>query len=39
MKRLVPVPAPERAGDGRPGVRGRPGLAALPPLSLYVHVP
>ncbi len=39
MKRLVPVPMPERAGDGRPGVRGKPGLAALPPLSLYVHVP
>lgn len=29
---------PER-NDGRPGVRGRPALAALPPLSLYVHVP
>lgn len=39
MKRLVPVPTPEREGDGRPGVRGKPGLVALPPLSLYVHVP
>lgn len=41
MKKLVPVPMPERTdeGDGRPGVRGRPGLVALPPLSLYVHVP
>ncbi|MDY0309839.1 MAG: radical SAM family heme chaperone HemW [Castellaniella sp.] len=39
MKRLIQVPLPERAGDGRPGVRGKPGLAALPPLSLYVHVP
>jgi len=29
---------PER-DDGRPGVRGKPGLVALPPLSLYVHVP
>ncbi|HUH41151.1 MAG TPA: radical SAM family heme chaperone HemW, partial [Castellaniella sp.] len=29
---------PER-NDGRPGVRGKPGLTALPPLSLYVHVP
>ncbi|MFA7437419.1 radical SAM family heme chaperone HemW [Castellaniella sp.] len=25
--------------DGRPGVRGRPGLVALPPLSVYIHVP
>ncbi|MFA5662678.1 radical SAM family heme chaperone HemW [Castellaniella sp.] len=24
---------------GRPGVRGRPGLVALPPLSVYIHVP
>lgn len=29
---------PER-NDGRPGVRGKPALVALPPLSLYVHVP
>ncbi len=29
---------PERDG-GRPGVRGKTALAALPPLSLYVHVP
>lgn len=33
------MPGDEAATDGRPGVRGRPGLAALPPLSLYVHVP
>lgn len=38
LKKLVPVPVPER-NDGRPGVRGRPGLTSLPPLSLYVHVP
>lgn len=25
--------------SGRPGVRGRPGLTSLPPLSLYVHMP
>ncbi|MER1968191.1 radical SAM family heme chaperone HemW [Castellaniella sp. GW247-6E4] len=29
---------PER-DDARPGVRGKPALVALPPLSLYVHVP
>lgn len=39
MKKLVRVPQPDRPGDGRPGVRGRQGLAALPPLSVYVHVP
>ncbi|HET8597969.1 MAG TPA: radical SAM family heme chaperone HemW [Castellaniella sp.] len=39
MKKLVRVPQPQAEGDGRPGVRGRPGLAALPPLSIYVHVP
>ncbi|MDN5843837.1 MAG: radical SAM family heme chaperone HemW [Alcaligenaceae bacterium] len=38
MKKLVPVPVSEEH-DGRPGVRGRPGLSSLPPLSLYVHVP
>ncbi|WP_323017433.1 radical SAM family heme chaperone HemW [Castellaniella sp.] len=39
MKKLVRVPQAEPEGDGRPGVRGRPGLAALPPLSIYIHVP
>lgn len=38
MKKLVAVPTPQQ-NDGRPGVRGRPGLTSLPPLSLYVHVP
>ncbi|WP_417276846.1 radical SAM family heme chaperone HemW [Castellaniella sp.] len=38
MKKLVPVPQKEEH-DGRPGVRGRPGLVALPPLSIYIHVP
>ncbi|MGB6155121.1 MAG: radical SAM protein, partial [Castellaniella sp.] len=38
MKKLVPVPQ-EEEHDGRPGVRGRPGLVALPPLSIYIHVP
>jgi oxygen-independent coproporphyrinogen-3 oxidase len=33
------MPGDEASNDGRPGVRGRPGLVALPPLSLYVHVP
>lgn len=39
MRKLVSVPMPDDADDGRPGVRGRPGLAALPPLALYIHVP
>ncbi|WP_322998221.1 radical SAM family heme chaperone HemW [Castellaniella sp.] len=39
MKKLVRVPQAESQGDGRPAVRGKPGLAALPPLSVYVHVP
>lgn len=41
MRKLVSVPMPgdEISTEGRPGVRGRPGLVALPPLSLYVHVP
>ena len=41
MRKLVSVPEPELEGTGstQPGVRGRPGLVALPPLSLYVHVP
>lgn len=39
MKKLVRVPLPEERSDGRPGVRGRPGLTALPPLSIYIHVP
>ncbi|MFT0531744.1 radical SAM family heme chaperone HemW [Castellaniella hirudinis] len=30
---------PDAASSGKPGVKGRPGLAALPPLSVYVHVP
>lgn len=38
MKKLVPVPQAEEH-DGRPGVKGRPGLVALPPLSIYIHVP
>ncbi|WP_322995380.1 radical SAM family heme chaperone HemW [Castellaniella sp.] len=33
------MPQPEPDTGGKPGVRGRPGLAALPPLSIYVHVP
>ncbi|HEX7388226.1 MAG TPA: radical SAM family heme chaperone HemW [Castellaniella sp.] len=33
------MPELEEAKSHGPGVRGRPGLAALPPLSLYVHVP
>ncbi|MBV2179721.1 MAG: radical SAM family heme chaperone HemW [Castellaniella sp.] len=39
MKKLVRVPQSDHRDDGRPGVRGRQGLAALPPLSIYVHVP
>jgi oxygen-independent coproporphyrinogen-3 oxidase len=39
MKKLVRVPQAEPESDGRPAVRGKPGLAALPPLSVYVHVP
>lgn len=40
MKKLVSVPLDDAGhADGRPGVRGRTGLVALPPLSVYVHVP
>lgn len=39
MKKLVSVPQPESDASGKPGVKGRPGLVALPPLSIYVHVP
>lgn len=39
MKRLVPVPEPESHTGDKPGVKGRPGLVALPPLSVYIHVP
>lgn len=39
MKRLISVPDFASENANQPGVRGRPGLTTLPPLSLYVHVP
>ncbi len=39
MKRLVPVPESIQNSGSTPGVKGKPGLVALPPLSIYVHVP